>query len=35
MLREGGAVGTGILQSEVTEGTEDGHTDGSDQSYRH
>lgn len=32
MLGEGGAVGTGILQSEVAERTENGHTDGSDQS---
>ena len=34
MLREGGAVGAGVLQSEVTEGAEGGHTDGRDQSYR-
>ena len=34
VLGEGGAVGTGILQSEVAEGAEDGHTEGSDQGYR-
>ena len=35
VLGEGGAVGTGILQSEVAERAQGGHTDWGDQSYRH
>ena len=34
VLGEGGGVGTGVLQSEVTEGAQHGQTEGSYQSKR-